>query len=233
MNKKSPRQLYGAIIFTAVVLALLVFLNKNQDSEEVASYNFKKPSRNKESVLENTTTLENNLVGETSRPNETVYENQEKPVSPLNQKELLDEFKKLIELEVNLPENFIYSTSDIDGAAAITGIDKQGETLSVLATNKKLTPEAIAEILHNNKSDFPFLRGHSFNIKGNSVNIQPQSGSGISKITLMDGGGGYYGVVCERIDGRGTYLFVLKTDPNQFEAVKKEALNLIQTISTK
>ncbi len=240
MKGNNARQLYGAIFIGLIIVTLLYF---NHENDSVLDFHdttleesvIKRRQSEKTSINDEKNELpstdQTQTLDNLNEPEETTTSIEEQ------QKAMLASFKKTIELEVNLPETFNYSLSDIDGIAAISGLNKDGETLSLLATDKKLSAETVAELLGKNKEDFPFLSGHEFKINGEKINIPTTKDSGISKITLMYGGGGqdghFYGAVCERADGRGTYLFVIKTDPGQLKNLERDVSPFLRSISTK
>jgi hypothetical protein len=240
MKQKTPSQLYWALSLGLIIFAAIYFIKDESEVSESPILKIRK-SRLESDLIQNTSqevqSEETVSTNETAAASTEVVTDNEPLSFADQQKELLNSFKKLIELEVKLPENYNYSISDIDGVAAVSGLNKDGESLSLLAANKMLSPKAVVEIIAKNKQDFPMMAGHEFKINGEPISIPTDKTSGLSKITLMAGGGDkdnyFYGAVCERMDGRGTYLFILKTSQTELQNLEKEIAPFLKSISTK
>ncbi len=127
---------------------------------------------------------------------------------------VLQEFKNLVELDFSPPSNIKFHNLELDQVEGI-GSHAGDEGIAVIAAPFKASIDQAIKYIRDDRNDFMFLNGQDFSKLGEPKSIPAPENSGISRITLIPGGEtngkSNYAALAERADGRGTYLFILKT----------------------
>jgi hypothetical protein len=147
----------------------------------------------------------------------------------------LEDFKKLVELDFTAPAGEDFYNLELDQVEAIAS-HNENEGIAIVAAPFKATVDQAIKFIKEDRADFKFLKTQDFNSKGDLTNISPPANSGISRITLVSGGKSdgrtTYAAIAERADGRGTYLFILKTS-SSFESIGPQIKEVLGSLKTR
>jgi hypothetical protein len=148
---------------------------------------------------------------------------------------VLEDFKKLAELDFKTPEGFKFYKLEFDKIAGIASHD-DNEGLAILAAPFKASVDQVIQFIRNDKADFKFLKSQDFSSTGDLKYLEPPQNSGISRITVIPGGefNGHssFATLIERVDGRGIYLFILRS-PNSYENLKPQINEVVSSLKTR
>lgn len=151
------------------------------------------------------------------------------------QESLRNNFKSLIQADVDLPKNLHYAELDLDeGIAGIRGTGTGDiKDFSILGTKKKVTPQMATAFLNEANSGVPTAKGVRF--KGKSkVKVKAPAGKGISNIEIIDSSNpNVKAALVTRSDGKGTYLFVLRGQSGFFNNNEGFLDNMLKNFQAK
>jgi hypothetical protein len=243
MKDSGKSQKNMAILLGLLGLGLAYFLFVGDEETD-----FTAPTENKitlkkrPKLVKMETPFKESSTNDTNKSNEARVEVSEKPTeTPLAIKKrkspevVLQEFKDLVELDFSPPSDIKFYNLELDqfeGIASHTG----EEGVAVIAAPLKATVDQAIKYIKDDRSDFIFLNGQDFSKLGEPKSIPAPENSGISKITLIPGGEANgkssYAALAERVDGRGSYLFILKTTDSS-DNVLPQINQFLGTLKTK
>ncbi len=232
-----------AFVFLAVGIIALYFFTKTQEDESLPK-EVKLKSRQKNIVKD---TPKEESSGEISTqgngdPSEASQNTTQRPENTTigtetirKPQEVLEDFKKLTHLDFSAPAGFDFHELDFDKIAGIASFDDKS-AVAILAAPFKASTDQVVKFIKDYKSSLRFMNGNDFVVTGEFQTLVPSNNSGLSKITLIPGnkvdGSQVYAALTERLDGKGTYLFILKT-PGDLNSARPEIDKFIETLKTK
>lgn len=144
-------------------------------------------------------------------------------------------FKSLLQVDINLPKNLHYAELDLDeGLAGIRGTGSGDvRDFSILGTKKKVSAQLATAFLNESNSGVPTSQGARFTGKS-KIKVKVPPGKGISKIEVIDSSNpNVKAALISRADGKGSYLFVLKGQSGFFENNEGFLDNMLKNFQAK
>lgn len=155
------------------------------------------------------------------------------------QKQLIQEFKDTIKLDLDLPPDLNFSRLDLEGEVAVMeGVSPEGDRkMVVMAAAQTPSPETIAAYINEQKIGIPSLSDHNFKISGEIKSLPGPKGSGISTIKIIPAGSSkgteVYAAQLIRSDKQGSYVFIMRASPNYFENYEGDLDNMLANLSAR
>jgi hypothetical protein len=153
------------------------------------------------------------------------------------EQEKISQFKELIHLQFDLPAGMSPIQLDLDHNVAGLQADDSQRKILILATARSVSPDEIATFLRDQKSQIPMLNKFDFQISGEIRQIPPPVSSGISTISIFPGGvngkNPVYAAHLERADKKGSYVFVMEANSNQFELHEGDFDIMMKSLKTR
>ena len=218
MNQKT---LTYILIIATLLLTIVFMTNKSSQSEKTIEIH------NNRSYEEKS---ENNESSNTIKPSQTITEvemptEDHSPIDlPFHNKNRSEKniknFKKITYLETPDLSDFMMEDVSLDLVAAVSGRNKSGDVLTLLATKLPINPYMINALIKENPELFPI---HDKNILEGSFTEQfsqkiPINGmKDIKVFTKEINGKTYVASYGKREDEKGTYGFVFESSKNNID----------------
>lgn len=155
-----------------------------------------------------------------------------------DQLRLIQEFKALTRLDIDLPGGMDYIPLDLDDeVATISGTSfDQERRFTMFASKRKVSvPEAL-QFLEVNREALPLIQGYRF-LPRKAFHWAAPPQSGLGEFTIIPAttvkGKTVFGALSSREDGAGTYLFLFEARAGYFDENEGFFEGLLQSLRTR